>query len=669
MYGGNVKNILLPLLLLSLSAFFVSCGSSSLVDLATLKTELNLKNLPEQKDYPESDGVVLYELHDVQLRVNEEYGLETVDNVTRVIKLFRDVDRYATVTLHIPWSDKLTDISARTIKPDGTIINLKGSDFHKITGIQNEEIDYSNIETVKFTFPAVQRNSIIEYHYSLYSPHPFLQTGWMIQGSLPKLETIYKLTASILVLMPVSEGGLGWNWRYQWHNCDLGDPQLIRNITPSNLTREKTFTYKWVQKDVPPFVSEPMMPPESRYLQYVEFAPADWKTWDDVSKWYNKYYFAPQLIITDKIREKAESLTAGCRTEREKIAKLYSFVEGLRYVAIELGDGGYMPDKPQTVLDNGYGDCKDKSILLISLLRSLQINAKPVLLLTTDEGKVYPHFPSWDFNHMIVKVKSDNGRAYWLDPTVRYCRLREIPYPDQGAHGLVLNDNNTSQLETIPSSNYKDNIEAIDMNVDLKNASDAEFHIKISYKGEYNFEHRYSFSRKTPVQMMKYCKSLVADDYLNAEVTHYSVSNLDSVDSPLTLSFDLKVPNAISKQGNLVFLNIDPFKLSDNWGWLGSAARLYDIEFDFPSTIEKTIHVTFPADEYEIRDLPEGAILQTDGLYYENDYKEVSPGSLKATEELEFRSKELKVQHLDRIKDFVQNMQERIGQQIVLKGK
>lgn len=61
----------------------------------------------------------MYELHDVQLRVNEEYGLETVDNVTRVIKIFRNLDRFSTMTIDILWSDKLTDISERTIKPDG----------------------------------------------------------------------------------------------------------------------------------------------------------------------------------------------------------------------------------------------------------------------------------------------------------------------------------------------------------------------------------------------------------------------------------------------------------------------------------------------------------------------------------------------------------------------
>ncbi len=664
-----MNRVLLKLSFLFLSVLFISCAPGPFMDLAALKQQLNIKSFPDQKDYPESDGVVLYELHDVQLRVNEEYGLETVDNVTRVIKIFKNLDRFSTVTIDIPWSDKLTYISARTIKPDGTIIKLKKEDFHKITGTGGNGVQYSDTKSVKFAFPAIEKNSIIEYHYSLYSPHPFLQAGWMIQGSLPELENIYRLTASILVLLPDAKGGLGWNWRYQWHNCDLGKPEFIKNLTPSTLTRDQTVTYQWVQTNVPPFESEPMMPPESNYLAYVEFAPSEWKTWNDVSGWYNKYYFAPQLVITDKIKDKAAVLTAGCTTEMQKIRNLYSFVEGLRYVAIELGDGGYRPNFPQTVLDNGFGDCKDKSILLISLLRSLGIDAKPVLLLTTDEGKIHTDFPSWDFNHMIVWVETRDGHVFWLDPTVNYCSLGEIPYADQGARALVLNGDNTSTIEAIPASTYMDNVESIGMDVDLTNATDAAFHIWISYKGEYNFEHRDMFSQKSADQMLKYCKSLIADEYLNAEVTKYSFSDLDSVDSALTLTFDVKVPNAITRQGDLVFLHIDPFKLSDDWDWLGRSSRRYNIEFNFPATIEKTINVTYPVNRYEIRDLPNNSILQTDGLYYEKDYTDDAPGKITAAEKLEIRSKVLKVQNLDQIKSFVQSMQSRIREQIILKAK
>ncbi len=444
---------------------------------------------------------------------------------------------------------------------------------------------------------------------------------------------------------------------------------LTKNVEASKALSEQTVTYKWVKRNIPAFESEPVMPPEMNYLQYVEFAPADWETWNDVSEWYNKYYFAPQLNITDKIKDEASNLTTGCTSETEKIRKVFAFVQGLRYVAIELGDGGYRPNQPQIVLEREYGDCKDKSILLISLLRSLGVEAKPVLLLTSGEGIIHTNFPSWDFNHMIVKATEGNGQAYWLDPTVKYCSLGEIPFQDQGTSGLILNDDNSSRIETIPSSTCQDNVENVDIVANLMNVKDAEFHIEIKFEGEYNHRHRDSFSQKSKEEMLKYCKSLIADDYLKAEVTGYSFSSLDSVDSALTLAFDVKVPNAISQQGDLVFLNIDPFKLSDDWDWLGRPTRNYDIQFNFPSTMRKSIHITFPKDKYVVRNLPQNRIFFADGLHYERDYTSNGPGELTATECLEIRSKTLQVQHLDEIKTFVQNMQDKIREQIVLKER
>ncbi len=128
-------------------------------------------------------------------------------------------------------------------------------------------------------------------------------------------------------------------------------------------------------------------------------------------------------------------------------------------------------------------------------------------------------------------------------------------------------------------------------------------------------------------------------------MTKYSFSDLDSVDSALTLTFDLKVPNSITRQGDIVFLHIDPFRLSDDWDWLGRSSRRYNIEFNFPATIEKTINVTYPANSHEIMDLPHNSILQTDILYYEKDYSHDHPGRITATEKSEIRSKTLKVQN------------------------
>ncbi len=359
---------------------FLSCSSSSFVNLEELKSELNLKSFPEQKDYPDADGIVLSEVHDVHAILDEDYDLVTVENVTQVTKLFKNIDDHASVEIPIYSGNKLESISARTIKPDGSTIELKPEDFHTITGDEEGYVFYSDMKKTKFTFPAIEKNCIIEYHYSIYSEHPFVQGVWEIQSRIPKLENIYRLTAPIMLIMSKARGGFDWTWRYKSFNSALDDPVSHQNLTASQANVDKTITFEWTKRNIPAFEPDPMMPSYDNYIQYVKFAPSDWKTWNDVSKWYYEYYFKPQLTITDEISNKAKDLTKDCTTETEKLKEVYAFIQTLRYVAIEIGHGGYTPSKPSDVLDRKYGDCKDKSILLVSLLQSLGIDAKPVLV-------------------------------------------------------------------------------------------------------------------------------------------------------------------------------------------------------------------------------------------------------------------------------------------------
>ncbi len=649
------------------SFLFLSCSGSSFVDLESLKSELKVKDFPEQKDFPEADALVLYELHNVKVYIDNEYYVRTVESVTKVTKLFKNIEDYSSMEVRTYSGDKLTNLSARTIKPDGTVIELKDEDFHVISGSGDDEVFYSDTKTTKFTFPAIEKNCIVEYHYDIDEAYPFVQDRWVLEGSIPKLKDTYRLIVPVLLLAPKSEGGEEWSWNYAWYNGDLGTPSVQQQSSGSTINQNVMF--EWTKKNIPSFKPDPMMPSYDKYLQYVKFAPSYWKTWSDVSKWYYENHFKPKLITTDEVNTKAKELTDSCKTDKEKIEKISRFVQSLRYTAIELGDGGYTPSEPQKVLDRKYGDCKDKSILLIALLKSAGIKAKPVLVLTNDEGSTHPQFPSWNFNHMIVKAMSREGTSYWIDPTVKYSPLGEIPYADEGVNALVLNDDNTSQIETLPTSNYMQNSEDIDMKVNIPSASEADFDITVKFKGQSSLFMRIFLEDKSHDDMIKYCKSLVADDYLNAEVVDYSYSDLDSVDSDLVFNFKLKVPNAIEKQGDLLFLNIDPFKLRGDWSWLARDKRKYDIEFSFPHTVNKTIELTIPENQYEIRNLPQHSYLTGDGLNYFKDYENSGNGHLKVTETFSVRSKDIDVHSFSHVKNFVETMRTKASEKIVLTAK
>ena len=94
------------------------------------------------------------------------------------------------------------------------------------------------------------------------------------------------------------------------------------------------------------------------------------------------------------MRRQARELVAGIAGRRERLAALLDFARRqVRYVAVEVGIGGFRPHRPREVLGRGWGDCKDKALLLVELLREAGIEAYPVLIRAGAEGRVDRDFP------------------------------------------------------------------------------------------------------------------------------------------------------------------------------------------------------------------------------------------------------------------------------------
>jgi len=112
---------------------------------------------------------------------------------------------------------------------------------------------------------------------------------------------------------------------------------------------------------------------------------------------------ASRIEVTPRITEKAEEVTAGTTDRREQARRLYEWVSThVRYVALLFGDGGVAPHSADTILANGYGDCKDHAVLYSALLKAKGIASQPVIINATN-GYFLPQVPQLlTFNHMIV---------------------------------------------------------------------------------------------------------------------------------------------------------------------------------------------------------------------------------------------------------------------------
>jgi hypothetical protein len=151
----------------------------------------------------------------------------------------------------------------------------------------------------------------------------------------------------------------------------------------------------------------------------------------------------------EAVRRQAREVVSGIAGRRERLAALLGYVQkAVRYVAVEVGIGGYQPFPPAAVLERKWGDCKDKAFLLIDMLREAGIEAHPVLILSTDDERIDALFPSPnEFNHAIVAVPAEGiaapgdpvaGGFLFLDPTQTIGSLRWLHPGVQDQDALVV---------------------------------------------------------------------------------------------------------------------------------------------------------------------------------------------------------------------------------------
>ncbi len=134
----------------------------------------------------------------------------------------------------------------------------------------------------------------------------------------------------------------------------------------------------------------------------------DVDSWLEVAHWYENL-LKPLARRPASVAKMAREATAGAEEKGDQLVALTRFVqEKVRYLAVEVGVGGYRPTAPEETLERRWGDCKDKSLLLIDLLAEAGIEAHPALIRASSTGSVNEDFPDpGQFNHLIVAVPTE----------------------------------------------------------------------------------------------------------------------------------------------------------------------------------------------------------------------------------------------------------------------
>ena len=538
-----------------------------------------IANAPDASDYPDADTLVLFNhfSHDVLPSGQSRYTTH------QVVKIFteRGIQKYGDIA--IPYQPAAQNIGvniARTIAADGTVLQPPNEAFNDVTppGLLSQNL-YSDAMWRVISMVGLAPGVCIEYQVTLEDKVPGGETwitgGYNFQATEATLETRFALQ------MPES-------WPVQWQVANDPRPQ-----NPDILhTENDTVIYIWKYGETPALTLEGGMPHLNDIVPRLRYSSI--KEWDSVYTWYKdlaKGRYTPDADIAAKVQQ----LTDNLMTEDAKIRAIYHFVAtNIRYVGIELGQSAYQPSPATEVFQMQYGDCKDKTTLLISMLDLAGIKAYPVLLSIAPYERVDTTLPSLSqFNHMVTAIPTGPDTYIWLDPTSTTCSYGDIPYNTQGRTGFLISDTHGEFVET-PVYPPESNRLVSTTELTLDNDGSVQGTLYIQTNGQYNLNTRWAYQQIHPNALKTTLATELSHQFPGIQVTWSDISDLNDLNVPVTINLGFLVENYGTWVGNDVLLPLPIDEFADYAETFANEQRTYSLDLGYPMQIEKAIRIQIP---------------------------------------------------------------------------
>ena len=568
---------LLPVLL-ALPAWFsvISCGASpwgTRVDWV----EPNPATIPGPEQYPGEGAVILVDEGKLEIVATGPVSLSVFDR-RRVVRIFNARGhRFAYVVIPFGQGTEVHSIRARTIGPDGTIAVLDPKNVFEVN-LYPSFIFFSDQRAKLFTLPAVTDGAIVEYEYSMTIQGRAYWNAWVFQNDVPTLLSRFTLVKPRL-----------WEVRSR-SNGDEIQPKVEQYPTVSRSS------HVWEARSIPGVVSEPAMPPARESAWHIAFSPAGFRTWQDVGQWYDELSAA--AMKGDEGIARLAAAVAGEGTERERLRKIFEWVrDNVRYVAVEIGIGGYQPHPAEEVRANLYGDCKDMTTLLCALGRNAGLDVRQALISTWQNGLPDTALPSpSQFNHVIAYAPPAEGDSgVWMDATEKGCPFGSIPWYDQGLPALVVDTEGASTLMRTPRASEEANRERMEWDVSLSDSGSARIRGRTLFWGAPAAELREQIALSAPRALKQWLSTSLARRISGLTLDTVRAEGLTPVADPLILQYEFRAPAFGAIRGERMILRPAMIRASDLPDHFRSTERMHPVRFSYGSTVEQELTLHLPA--------------------------------------------------------------------------
>jgi hypothetical protein len=367
------------------------------------------------------------------------------------------------------------------------------------------------------------------------------------------------------------------------------------DLKPEIIQEGNTISHTWTFEHVHGISYDNHEPDWYDSARYVLIS--DFKTWAEVSTWASPLYTiseADKRIIKEKVMPQFDT------TDLESYAlRAIRFVQDeIRYLGFEEGMNSHKPHAPIKVYEQRFGDCKDKSLLLTSILEAKGIKASPVLVSTTLQSKCSERLPSpFIFNHCVVQMEL-NDHIVYIDPTINNQggTLFNIYFPSYGK-GLIINKNTTDFVDFPPpvvSSISED--QTFDV---AKIGGEAILTIKTTYTGSEADNQRSSFSESTLESIQKTYLTFYGNLYPDIEKTESMSTTDDRIKNVFEVTEHYKINTfwkPYPQKENEIYCELYAQSLENYFNVTKSNNRTAPYQLRYPLDYQHRIHVFLPED-------------------------------------------------------------------------
>ena len=319
---------------------------------------------------------------------------------------------------------------------------------------------------------------------------------------------------------------------------------------------------------------------------------------DDLHKWYNQLVKQLKNDNTE-IKPTVEKITAGAKTDIDKIKAVYSWVQdNIRYIAFENGIAGYKPEEASLVFKHKYGDCKGMANLTKSMLKIAGFDARLVWIGTNSIPYDYS-VPSLAINNHMICCVFLNNKRYYLDATEKYIGFNDYAERIQGRTAMIENGD-SYYLDTIPVLQNTRNLNSLQFDLTMNNNA-FKGTCKQTYHGESHEQILYFLNNMKKESQKEFKDYLISGGDKNIVPENITSSDINDKENPYTIQSDVTINNLISNFDNEYYLDLEFYKNFKNEKL--KEDRKSDVFFDEKKLQKMVVKLTVPAD-MKIKQVP-----------------------------------------------------------------